>query len=64
MLDSDTLSGWLDDFASAILIVGSREDILEDDKMRIIEVGRNILCRLIMSNIENMNSRLSEPSMN
>jgi len=53
MLDETILRNWLHEFTITILKIGSNKKMSISDQANTITLGQDILCKLIMSNLEN-----------
>lgn len=65
-MDVETVRGWLNDYAIGILSIGSNENISLKEKLAYIQIGRDILAKLIVANAKAVakNSGVQEPSLN
>ena len=65
-MDIELIRGWLNDYAIGILSIGSNENISLKEKLAYIQIGRDILTKLIVAKAKTVakNSGVQEPSLN
>jgi hypothetical protein len=66
VMDIELIRGWLNDYAIGILSIGSNENISLKEKLAYIQIGRDILAKLIVAKTKTVakNSGVQEPSLN
>lgn len=65
-MDIELIRGWLNDYAIGILSIGSNENISLKEKLAYIQIGRDILTKLIVAKAKTVakNKGVQEPSLN